>query len=86
MGLDIVNLMMGIEEEFEIEIPDAVAEKIVTVGDVVDIVVAELTRTGRPADPIDVFERIRKQTHEAAEVDLDLITRESRFVQDLGMD
>ena len=27
---------MGIEEKFEIEIPDEAAEKIVTVGDVVD--------------------------------------------------
>ncbi len=34
-SLDIVELIMNIEEEFEIEIPDADAEKIVTVGDVV---------------------------------------------------
>ncbi len=34
-SLDIVELIMQIEEEFEIEIPDEDAEKIVTVGDVV---------------------------------------------------
>lgn len=34
-SLDIVELIMSIEEEFEIEIPDQEAEKIVTVGDVV---------------------------------------------------
>lgn len=34
-SLDIVELIMSLEEEFEIEIPDSEAEKIVTVGDVV---------------------------------------------------
>ena len=37
-SLDIVELIMGIEEEFELEIPDSDAEKIVTVGDVVDYI------------------------------------------------
>ena len=36
-SLDIVELIMALEEEFDTEIPDADAEKIVTVGDVVDI-------------------------------------------------
>lgn len=34
-SLDIVELVMNIEEEFEMEIPDEDSEKIVTVGDVV---------------------------------------------------
>ena len=37
-SLDIVELVMAIEEEFKIEIPDADAEKVVTVGDVVDYI------------------------------------------------
>ncbi len=37
-SLDIVELVMAIEEEFDIEIPDADAEKVVTVGDVVDYI------------------------------------------------
>lgn len=37
-SLDIVELIMAIEEEFGIEIPDADAEKVVTVGDVVDYI------------------------------------------------
>jgi len=35
-SLDIVELIMAFEEEFDIEIPDEDAEKIKTVGDAVD--------------------------------------------------
>ena len=34
-SLDIVEFMMALEEEFDVEIPDEDAEKIVTVGDAV---------------------------------------------------
>lgn len=37
-SLDIVELVMALEEEFDLEIPDADAEKVVTVGDVVDYI------------------------------------------------
>ena len=37
-SLDIVELVMAIEEEFDIEIPDSDAEKVVTEGDVVDYI------------------------------------------------
>ena len=37
-SLDIVELIMQIEEEFEMEIPDTDAEKIVTIGDVVNYI------------------------------------------------
>ena len=37
-SLDIVELIMALEEEFDIEIPDADAEKIVTVNDVVEYI------------------------------------------------
>ena len=37
-SLDIVELIMALEEEFDIEIPDGDAEKVVTVGDVVDYI------------------------------------------------
>ncbi len=35
-SLDIVELIMGLETEFDIEIPDSEAEKISTVGDAVN--------------------------------------------------
>ncbi|MBD2567379.1 acyl carrier protein [Anabaena lutea] len=37
-SLDIVELVMALEEEFELEIPDEAAEKILTVQEVVDYI------------------------------------------------
>ena len=37
-SLDIVELVMAIEEEFELEIPDQAAESIVTVQDVINYI------------------------------------------------
>ena len=39
-SLDIVELIMALEEEFDMEIPDEEAEKITSVGDVVDYIKA----------------------------------------------
>ena len=41
-SLDIVELIMGIEEEFDIEIPDEDAEKLTTVGEAMNYVKAKL--------------------------------------------
>jgi acyl carrier protein len=35
-SLDVLQIIMGLEEELDIEIPDDAAEKIVTVGDAVE--------------------------------------------------
>jgi acyl carrier protein len=35
-SLDIVELVMSLEEEFDVEIPDEDAEKIQTIGDAID--------------------------------------------------
>ena len=37
-SLDIVELIMALEEEFDMQIPDSEAEKISTVGDVVEYI------------------------------------------------
>ncbi|HPX03172.1 MAG TPA: acyl carrier protein [Synergistaceae bacterium] len=41
-SLDIVELIMGIEEEFDIEIPDEDAEKLTTVGEAMNYIKAKL--------------------------------------------
>ena len=37
-SLDVVELIMAFEEEFDVEIPDEDAEKIQTVGDVIEYI------------------------------------------------
>ena len=37
-SLDLVELIMALEEEFDLQIPDGEAEKITTVGDVVEYI------------------------------------------------
>ncbi|AZV45988.1 acyl carrier protein [Nautilia sp. PV-1] len=37
-SLDVVEMIMALEEKFEIEIPDSEAEKIQTVQDVIDFI------------------------------------------------
>jgi acyl carrier protein len=39
-SLDVVELVMALEEKFDIEIPDTDAEKIVTVGDAIKYIEA----------------------------------------------
>ena len=41
-SLDIVELIMGIEEEFDIEIPDEEAEKLTTVGEAMNYTLSKL--------------------------------------------
>jgi acyl carrier protein len=41
-SLDIVELIMALEEEFEIEVPDEDAEKLQTVGDAIAYIKAKL--------------------------------------------
>lgn len=46
-SLDIVELIMALEEEFDMEIPDSDAEKIVTVSDVVDYIKENVQEKGK---------------------------------------
>lgn len=43
-SLDIVEMIMELEEEFEIQIPDEQAEKIKTVGEAIDYIESELRK------------------------------------------
>ena len=48
VGLDTVELILSVEESFEIEISNGAAEKIQTVGDLHEFVLSELMRLERP--------------------------------------
>lgn len=45
-SLDVVELVMAVEEQFGLEIPDEDAEKIVTVGHVIDYITKALAEKG----------------------------------------
>jgi acyl carrier protein len=46
-SLDVVELVMALEDEFKIEIPDEQAEKIVTVGDAVAFIESHAKETSQ---------------------------------------
>ena len=85
MGLDTVELVMEFEEEFAIVIPNAAAERIVTLRDAVDFIAAELARAGREADRDDIFSRVRRLTAEKANLDPSQIGLDDSFVEGLGL-
>lgn len=49
-SLDIVELVMELEEEFDIQIPDSQAEKIKTVGEAVEHIKIAVRNKGASAD------------------------------------
>ena len=87
MGLDSVELVMAVEEHFAIEIPDAIAEELLTVGDLHGFVVHEHHRLARPSvDAHAIFEELRKLICAQIGVTPDRVVPEARFVDDLGID
>jgi acyl carrier protein len=86
VGLDTVELVMAVEEAFQLEIPDAAAEKMFTVGDMHTFLVAELRRLSRECDKREVFERMRAIIVQQLGVSPDEVIPTARFVKDLRAD
>lgn len=86
MGLDTVELVMAVEQHFDIVIPDHIAERLFTVGALHAFVVSELERLERDANPAIVFADLRYLIVEHLRVKPEEVTMEARFVQDLRAD
>ena len=87
MGLDSVEIILAVEEEFGLEIPDAEAARMITVGDLHAFVVVELRRLGRPdVDADAIFERLRGIICREVGIQPDAVVLTARFVKDLGVD
>jgi acyl carrier protein len=70
MGLDTVELVMAIEEAFEIAIPDEAAERIVTVRDAIDYVYSQVEHSDTKVCLSQrAFYRLRRTAQEALGVD-----------------
>ena len=83
MGLDAVELVMAVEEEFSIEISNSEAEKMKCVGDMLDFVLRTLRERGEPVDEAEVLTRLRAIIVEQLSVRHEEVTLTARFVQDL---
>lgn len=77
---------MAVEEEFELDIPDAAAEIMKTVGDMHPFLVAELKRLGREGDSARVFERMRAIIVRQLRVRPDEVVASALCVKDLRAD
>ena len=86
MGLDSVELVMNTEEHFGIDIPDKVAEALITVGDLHSFVVAELDRVGRTRASDVVFSELRELICDQLGIKPERVVLEARFVKDLNID
>ena len=86
MGLDSVELVMAVEEDFGFDIPDEAAGTLVTVGLLRDYLATELRARGRPAESDEVLLRIKKVVSRQLSIDQALVVPEARFVEDMGVD
>jgi len=86
MGLDTVEILMDIENEFEISIPDHVASNSLTVGDthriILDMLVAK--RAVRSAElENQAWDRLVKIVTEAMRMKPEDVRPESRWIPDI---
>ncbi|MCE9547006.1 MAG: hypothetical protein K8T25_16145 [Planctomycetia bacterium] len=91
MGLDIMELVMEVEDEFCIAIPDEVAQRVRTVGDIYDYV---LEQKSRPIDPLnmmpaigspdEVWQKLQALFVNQLGVSPEQVTPEADIVKDLG--
>lgn len=87
MGLDSVELVMKVEEHFDIEIPDEVASTLETVGLLHEFVYHELRRGKRTGvGYTQVFDELREIICAQLGVHPREVVSEAHFVRDLRVD
>ena len=90
MGLDSVELVMAIEKQFDLEIPDAEARTMLTVGDMYDFVYRTLASRARetgatPPNEAQLWSDVLDIIVEETGVERRKLVRNARFVADLGV-
>ena len=86
MGLDTVELVLLIEEHFQIEIADEAASKITTVGELHEYVYGQLKRRGRTDIGYNqVFHDMRDMLCTKFGVPYAAVVSEARIVKDLQL-
>ena len=83
MGLDTVELVMTVEEEFALQISDADAAKMERVGDMHTFILKTLRERGESVNDAQVWTRLREIVVEQLGVRPDEVTPTARFIKDL---
>ena len=86
MGLDTVELVMVIEEEFGIEIPNKDAAKLGVLGDMQDYILGALRQRGDKPDESQIWERLKAVVVAQLGVRPEEITRTAHIVKDFRVD
>lgn len=86
MGLDLVELVMRIEEEFEIRIADSDAEKLETPGQVIDYLMRRPEIAARAFPRQFVSDTVWEMIEDELGVKREDFNDESRFIQDMNAD
>lgn len=90
MGLDSVELVMVVEREFDLEIPDDAASEMFTVGHMYEFVRGRLEERARqsggaPLDESQLWDRLLDIIVEETGVERHKLVRTARFRADLGV-
>ena len=84
MGLDIVELLMAVEDEFGIEFAEADAEKVAVLGEMHASIVRALRMRGETPDEGAVWKRLRDLVVEQLGVLPEAVMPRAHLVDDLG--
>ncbi len=90
MGLDSVELIMEIEEHFDINFEDRIAQQMETVGDVLRIVLAKVQAKNDDSEDKSLSEpevllQLQKIIARSGGVQIERVTLDARIVSDLGI-
>jgi len=86
MGLDSVELLLSVEDTFQIKIPDRDAEKFLTVGELHEWVVSELIRLERSNVNRDiVFDILRSLICFQLGIKPEKVVPGANFIEDLSL-
>jgi acyl carrier protein len=84
MGLDVIEIVMALEKEFELQIPDKDAMTLARVGEISDYIVRRLQERGESPKANEVFERVKNVIVKTLDVEPERVSRETHFIYDLG--
>jgi len=86
MGLDLVELVMRFEEEFETEIPDQIASTLLTPKDVIDYLTTKSEPGNKGMTRESVAQKVWLIIEDEIGIDISKYNENSRFIDDMHID